>query len=81
MFNGVRVSLAGKVVSVKEQQKLLVDSMGRRIGRAQRRVADAAERGRWDQAHRKRRRLGHPQYRLAALLADIEASRVRLAQD
>ena len=78
MYNGVRVSLEGKVSSVKEQQKLRVDSLGRRIARAQRQVADAAERGRWDQVHQKRRRLNNLQSRLTVLEADIEAGRVRL---
>ena len=48
MFNGVRVSLEGKVSSVKEQQKLRVDTLGRRVARAERQVADATERGQWD---------------------------------
>ena len=78
MFNGVRVSLDGKVASVKEQQRLRLDSLGRRIARAERQIADAGERGRWDQVHQKRRRLGNLQSRLAALEADIEAGRVRL---
>ena len=34
MFNGVRVSLEGKVASVREQQKLRVDGLGRRIARS-----------------------------------------------
>ena len=46
MFNGVRVSLEGKVASVKEQQKLRLDSLGRRIARAEGQIADAAQRGR-----------------------------------
>ena len=78
MFNAVRVSLEGKVASVKEQQKLRVDSLGRRIARAERQIADAAGRGRWDQVHQKRRRLGNLQSRLATLEADIEAGGVRL---
>ena len=78
MFNGVRVSLEGKVSSVKEQQKLGLDSLGRRIARAERQIADAVERGRWRQVHQKRRRLGNLRHRLATLKADIEAGRVRL---
>ena len=78
MFNGVRVSLEGKVASVREQQKLHLDSLGRRIARAQRRIAGAAEHGRWDQVHQKRRRLATLQSRLAALEADTETGRVRL---
>ena len=78
MFNGVRVSLKGKVASVREQQKLRVDSLGRRIARAERRVAVAARRGRWDQVHQKRRRLAGLQWKRAALQDDIAAGRVRL---
>ena len=78
MFNGVRVSLEGKVASVKEQQKLRLDSLGRRIARAERQIADAAERGRWDQVHQKRRRLDNLRTKLAALEAEIAAGRVRL---
>ena len=78
MFNGVRVSLEGKVASVKEQQKLRVDSLGRRIARAEGQIADAAERGRWDQVHQKRRRLNNLQSRLTVLTADMVAGRVRL---
>ena len=69
MFNAVRVSLEGKVASVKEQQKLRVDSLGRRIARAEVQIADAAERGRWDQVHQKRRRLVNLRSRLASITA------------
>ena len=78
MFNAVRVSLEGKVASVKEQQKLRLDSLGQRIARALRQIAGAAEHGRWDQVHQKRRRLATLQSRLAALEADIAQERVRL---
>ncbi len=78
MFNGVRVSLEGKVASVREQQKLQLDSLGRRIARAQRQIAGAAEHGRWDQVHQKRRRLATLQSRVAALEADTKTGRVRL---
>ena len=78
MFNGVRVSLEGKVASVREQQKLRLDSLGRRIARAEGQIAEAAERGRWDQVHQKRRRLATLQSRLAALEADVSAGKTRL---
>ena len=78
MFNGVRVSLEGKVASIKEQQKLRVESLGRRVARAERQVSDAVERGRLDQVHQKRRRLANLRYRLSALEDDIAAGRVRL---
>ena len=78
MFNGVRVSLEGKVASVKEQQKLRVDSLGRRIGRAEGQIAEAAERGRWDQVHQKSRRLAALESRRAKLQEDMVTGRVRL---
>ena len=67
MFNGVRVSLDGKVASVMEQQKLQLDSLGRRIARAERQIAEAGERGRWDQVHQKRRRLADLRHRVVVL--------------
>ena len=78
MFNAVRVSLEGKMVSVREQQKLRLDDLQRRIARAERQVSDAAERGRHGQVHQKKRRLANLRHRLAALEADIAAGRVRL---
>ena len=74
----MRVSLEGKVASVKEQQKLRVDSLGRRIAQAERQFADAALRGRWDEVHHKRRRLTNLRSKLAGLQEDAEAERVRL---
>ena len=78
MFNAVRVSLDGKVASVRESQRLQQDSLQRRIARAQRQVSDAAERGRWDQVHQKKRRLANRRHRLAGLEADIAEGLVRL---
>ena len=78
MFNAVRVLLEGKVASVREQQKLRLDDLERRMARAERQISDAAERGRLDQAHQKKRRLANLRHRLAGLEADITAGRVRL---
>ena len=78
MFNGVRVSLEGKVAAVRESQRLQQDSLQRRIARAQRQVSDAAERGRWDQVHQKKRRLANLGHRLVGLEADIAEGLVRL---
>ena len=79
LFNAVRVSLDGKVASVRESQRLLrQDSLQRRIARAQRQVSDAAERGRWDQVHQKKRRLANLRNQLVGLEADIAAGLVRL---
>ena len=78
MFNAVRVSLDGKVASVRESQRLQQDSLQRRIAWAERQVSDAAERGRWDQVHQKKRRLANRRHRLAGLEADIAEGLVRL---
>ena len=78
MFNAVRVSLEGKVESVREQQKLRVDGLTGRIARAELQIADAEGQGRLDQAHQKRRRLANLRHRLATLEADSAAGRVRL---
>ncbi len=78
MFNGVRVSLEGKISSVKEQQKLRGDDLRRRIARAERQISDAAARDRRDQVHQKKRRLANLKSRLAGLEADIAEGRVRL---
>ena len=43
MFNGVRVSLEGKVASVREQQKLRVDNLARRIARARGQIAQGGD--------------------------------------
>ena len=78
MFNGVRVSLEGKVASVREQQKLRLDDLQRRIARGEQQIANAAEDGWQDQVHQKKRRLADLRHRLSALEADIAAGRVRL---
>ena len=78
MFNGVRVSLEGKVASVREQQKLRLDRLRGQIGRAETQIGLAEEQGRLAQAHHKRRRLANLQSRLSALEADVSDGRVRL---
>ena len=78
MFNAVRVSLEGKVASVREQQKLRVDSLQRRISRAEQQIGRAEEHSRWHEVHQKTRRLTNQRYRLAGLEADIAQGRVRL---
>ena len=78
MFNGVRVSLEGKIASVREQQRLRADSLERRIARAEQQIAETARSGCRDQVHQKRRRLVNLRQRLVALEADIASDRVRL---
>ena len=78
MFNGLRVSLEGKVSAVQKIMGLRRDSLQRRIGRAEIEIAKAVERGRLNQVHQKRRRLANLRFRLAGLDADVAAGRVRL---
>ena len=75
MFNGLRVSLEGKVSSVRETMVLRRDGLERRIARAEREVDKG---GRRDQVHHKRRRLANLRFRLAGLEADVAAGLVRL---
>ena len=86
MFNAVRVSLEGKVASVREQQLMRRDELQRRIARAKGQIAGAspgasAETGQ-EWLHQKRRRLGNLKARLEKLEADIESDmesgRIRL---
>ena len=78
MFNGIRVSLEGKIASVKEQQKLRLDGLRGQIGRAEKQIGLAEEQGQLGQAHHKCRRMANLQSRLAALQDDVDAGRVRL---
>ena len=78
MFNGLRVSLQGKVSSVRETMALRRDSLQRRIARAECEIEKAVTGGRWAQVHQKRRRLANLRFGLAGLEADVAAGRVRL---
>ena len=78
LFNTVRVSLDGKVASMRETMTLRQNSLRRRIVRAEQQVSDVAERGRRNEVHQKRRRLANLKSRLAGLEANIAAGRVRL---
>ena len=78
MFNAVRVSLEGKVASVRVQQLLRRDELQRRISRAQDQITQAGEGARGDWVHQKQRRLGNLRGKLAKLEDDIESGRVRL---
>ena len=71
MFNGVRVSLEGKVASVREQQQLQVDSLKGRIARAESQIAQVRTGVRRDWEHQKRRRLGNLRAKLERLESDI----------
>ena len=76
MFNGLRVSLEGKISAVRESQVLLIKGLERRIARGTKQIADALERGKLAVVHHKRRRLENLRHRLAALRADVAAGRV-----
>ena len=78
MFNAVRVSLEGKIASVREHQKLRVDDMARTISRAESQVAEAEQDGLWNRAHQKRRRLVNLNHRREVLETDVAHGRVRL---
>ena len=78
MFNGVRVSLEGKIASVREQQKLRLDSLEKRIARAERQVKEAEQRGLMARAHQKRRRLVNLAHRRTVLETDVADGWVRL---
>ena len=78
MFNAVRITLDGKVSAVRQSQLLQLDSLRRRVSRAEKQVLDAEQGSRWRQVHGKRRRLSNLKFRLSGLEADIAAGRVRL---
>ena len=78
MFNGVRMLLEGRISSVREQQYLRIDSLTRRITRAERRIAEVIQGGRRDIVHQKRRRLSNLRSRLGGLESDLAEGRVRL---
>ena len=78
MFNALRVSLEGKVASVREQQLMRRDELQRRIVQAQRQIAGASPRRRRDWRHQKRRRLGNLKAKRERLESDIAAGRIRL---
>ena len=78
MFNAVRVSLDGKVSSVREQQKIRQDDLRRRIARAEQQIGRFVADGRRAEVHQKRRRLANLKHRLAGLEADMTAVLVRL---
>ena len=78
MFNAVRITLDGKVSAVRESQLLQLDSLRRRVSRAEKQVLEAEQGCQWRQVHGKRRRLANLKFRLAVLEADLAAGRVRL---
>ena len=74
----MRVSLEGKVSSVKEQQLLGRDQLQRCIVRAERRIMEEGA-GTWrDRLHQKKRRRGNLKERPNQLEGDIDSGRVWL---
>ena len=78
LFNAVRITLDGKVSAVRESQLVQLDSLRRRIARAEKQVVKAEQLCQWRQVHGKRRRLVNLKFRLSGLEADLAAGRVRL---
>ena len=78
MFNAVRVSLEGKVSSVREQQKIRQDNLKQQIARAENQIEQFVADKQRAELHQKRRRLADLQHRLATLESDVGSGRVRL---
>ena len=78
MFNASRVSLEGKISSVKEVMELRRDELEGRIARAQGQIDQVGDRARSDWLHQKRRRLGNLKAKLERLESDLESDRIRL---
>ena len=78
LFNSVKVSLEGKVKAVQASQKLRIDGLKRRIGKAEKTLAKLEKKGLWFQVHHKRRRLETLRGRLRVLEVERQAGLVRL---
>ena len=78
MFNSLRVSLEGKISAVRESMDRRAASLERRIKHAEGQIAEAIERGKFNVAHQKKRRMFILRCRLAAVLLDKSSGRVRL---
>ena len=78
LFNAVRITLDGKLSAVRESQLLQLDSLRRRVSRAEKQVLEAEQGCQWRQVHGKRRRLSNLKFRRSGLEADLAAGRVRL---
>ena len=78
LFNAVRITLDGKMSAVRGSQLLQLDSLRRRVSRAEKQVDKAEQECQWRQVHGKRRRLVNLRFRLSGLEADLADGRVRL---
>ena len=70
--------LDGKVSAVRGRSFCQLDSLRRRVSRAEKQVDKAEQECQWRQVHGKRRRLANLRFRRSGLEADIAAGRVRL---
>ena len=78
MFNGLRVSVEGRVSAAQKSQQRLIGSLERRIGRAKQQITEASGRGNLNAVHQKKRRSGALEQRLEAVRADVAIGRVRV---
>ena len=78
MFNSLRVSLEGKISSVRESQARRIESLKGQISTAKKQVAGAVKRENHFVVHQKKRRLENFNQRLACLVDDVKAKRVRI---
>ena len=78
MFNALRVSLEGKISSVKEVMELRRDDLQRRIVRAQGQIDQASPGTGREWLHQKRRRLGNLKAKLERPESDLEHGRISL---
>ena len=78
MFNAARVSLEGKVTSVKQVMELGRNDLQRRIVRAQLQIVQPSPGTRREWLHQKRRRLGNLKAKPERLESDLEYGRIRL---
>lgn len=78
MFNSVSVSMEVRISAARSGADRQIDSLDRRIARAEQQVGEALARGKFNAPHQKKRRLFSMTVRLASLGSDEVASRVRL---
>ena len=76
LFNAVRISLDGKIASVRAAMGLRRDSLQRRIARAEREVGKPGRQR--DRVHQKRRRLAILKSKLSGVETDMASGRLRI---
>ena len=78
IYSSLSVSVQGKIAAVRESQSRQIESLKARIFRAKKQIAGAVRRGKLAVVHEKKRRLENLRPRLASLLDDVKAKRVRI---